>query len=131
MKSSAMRYRGIILSLTLILFILSGIWWSGATRSAFAEEAEYSNALDDLKKDEAFDRNLYPDNLNDYSLQLITVSESESGELFVYVYQPSGQHKNLRASSINLSTDREAFSIRSSSDDSAEPEISFKNYPLR
>ena len=131
MKSSAMRYRSIILSLTLILFILFGIWWGGATRSAFAEEAEYSSALDDLKKDETFDRNLYPDNLNDYSLQLITVSESEAGELFVYVYQPSGQHKNLRASSINISTDREAFSIRSSSDDSAEPEISFKNYPLR
>ena len=118
-------------ALIFVFILILGIWWSGATRSAFAEEAEYSNALDDLKKDEAFDRNLYPDNLNDYSLQLITVSESESGELFVYVYQPSGQHKNLRASSINLSTDREAFSIRSSSDDSAEPEISFKNYPLR
>lgn len=131
MKSSAMRYRGIILSLTLILFILSGIWWGGATRSAFAEEAEYSNALDDLQKDEEFDRNLYPDNLNDYSIQLITVSESESGELFVYVYQPSGQHKNLRASSINLSTDREAFSVRPSSDDSPETEITFKNYPLK
>ena len=118
-------------ALIFVFILILGIWWSGATRSAFAEEAEYSNALDDLKKDEAFDRNLYPDNLNDYSLQLITVSESESGELFVYVYQPSGQHKNLRASSINISTDREAFSIRSSSDDSPEPEITFKNYPLR
>lgn len=131
MKSFVMRYRNIILSLTLILFILFGIWWGGATRSAFAEEAEYSNVLDDLKKDEEFDRNLYPDNLNDYSLQLITVSENETGELFVYVYQPSGQYKNLRASSINLSTDREAFSIGTTSDDSTEPEITFKNYPLR
>lgn len=103
MKSSAMRYRGIILSLTLILFILFGIWWGGATRSAFAEEAKYSNALDDLKKDETFDRNLYPDNLNDYSLQLITVSESEVGELFVYVYQPCQNMHPLIATHINMS----------------------------
>lgn len=96
MKSSAMRYRGIILSLTLILFILFGIWWGGATRSAFAEEAKYSNALDDLKKDETFDRNLYPDNLNDYSLQLITVSESESGELFVHAYNNSAEDERIK-----------------------------------
>lgn len=127
-RNSVIRYAIVLIFLFLLVF---GIWWSGVTRSAFAEENGYSSALADLQKDETFDRNLYPDNLNDYSLQLITIAESEDNELFVYIYQPSGQHKNLRASSINISTDREAFSIRSSSDDSPEPEITFKNYPLR
>ena len=89
--------------LVFILILILGIWRSGATRSAFAEETEYSSALADLQKDETFDRNFYPDNLNDYSIQLITVAESADKELFVYVYQPCQIAYPLTATHINMS----------------------------
>lgn len=71
---------------------------------AYAQDKVYSNVLDDLKKDSVFSEKYYPEKENDYSLQVINVAESVDNELFVYVYQPSGQKKNLRASSINIST---------------------------
>ena len=71
-RNSVIRYAIVLIFLFLLVF---GIWWSGVTRSAFAEENGYSSALADLQKDETFDRNLYPDNLNDYSLQLITIAD--------------------------------------------------------
>lgn len=76
-----------------------------AAPKAFADETkkEYSNVLDDLKKDSTFDTAHYPANDNDYSLQIIQIAESEDKELFVYVYQPSGQTKQLKAVSINIS----------------------------
>ena len=85
---------------------------------AFAE-ASYSDVLDDLSKDESFSTTNYPFGSDDYSLSLIQIAESEDGELFVYVYQPSGKVKDFRASSINIS-----MSPRS---DLSE----FKNYKLR
>lgn len=86
--------------------------------TAFAiSSGEYSNVLDDLKKDESFDIANYPEKLDDYSLQLVQIAES-TNELFVYVYQPSGKFKDLRASSINIST-------------SIGDDVKFKNYSLK
>ena len=62
---------------------------------AFAE-ASYSDVLDDLSKDESFSTTNYPFDSDDYSLSLIQIAESEDGELFVYVYQPSGKVKVSR-----------------------------------
>lgn len=70
---------------------------------AYAQDKVYSNVLDDLKKDTTFNESMYPEIADNYTLSVITVAESEDKELFVYVYQPSGQKKNLRASSINIS----------------------------
>ncbi len=64
----------------------------------------YSNVIDDLKKDSNFDASAYRMNVLDYSLHLIQVAESVDNEVFVYLYQPSGQIVNLTASSINIST---------------------------
>ncbi len=69
----------------------------------FAKDGEYSDVLDDLHKDTTFDASFYPERADDYSLSIITIAESEDKELFVYVHQPSGQAKDLRASSINIS----------------------------
>ena len=73
---------------------------------AFANEAtmEYTNVLDDLKKDEDFNVNDYPAKAGDYSLQVIQIAESVNGELFVYVYQPSNSTKELTATTIRLAT---------------------------
>lgn len=70
---------------------------------AYADNAAYTGVLEDLCKDENFTTTLYPTKSNDYSLQVIQIAESTGKELFVYVYQPSGQAKNLCASSINIS----------------------------
>ena len=85
--------------------------------TAYAESG-YSGVLDDLQKDDSFDESHYPVIADDYSLKLIQIAESTDGELFLYVYQPSGQAKNLIASSINIST-------------TINDEISYRNYKVR
>ena len=73
--------------------------------STYAEsEIEYSSVLDDLHKDENFNEDDYPLIETDYSLQVIQIAESINNELFIYVYQPSGENLNLMATSINIST---------------------------
>lgn len=71
--------------------------------AADSEKKEYSFVSDDLGKDSSFDVSYYPEKADDYSLSVIQLAESEDKELFVYVYQPSGEEKNLRATSINIS----------------------------
>ena len=84
----------------------------------FETKAEgYSGVLQDLQKDKSFQSGNYPLNENDSSLQLIQVAESTEKELFLYVYQPSGETKNFTASSMNLST-------------TINENISFLNYKL-
>lgn len=63
----------------------------------------YTNVLDDLKIDPTFDENQFPSSENNYSLQVLQVSESSANELFVYVYQPCGTFHDVCASSINIS----------------------------
>lgn len=77
---------------------------TAAPVTVFAAETEYTGVLEDLKKDSTFDENQYAANSNDYSLQIIQIAESESNELFIYVYQPSGAGEYWRATSINIST---------------------------
>ncbi len=84
---------------------------------ARAESVTYSGVLDDLKKDTSFKTENYPTKTDDYSLQIIQLAESVNKELFVYVYQPSGKAKDLKASSINIST-------------TINDAISFYNYKL-
>lgn len=71
---------------------------------ARAESITYSGVMEDLKKDTSFNPGNYPTKADDYSLQIIQLAESSDKELFVYVYQPSGEAKNFKASSINIST---------------------------
>lgn len=77
-----------------------------ASVNAEAGEKEYSSVIEDLSKDENFNKDYYTANANDYSLNVIQLAESSDNELFVYVYQPSGSAKNFVASSINLSIKR-------------------------
>ena len=90
------------------LFCVFSAFESFAAPTAFADEAEkeYSNVLDDLKKDSVFKESYYPEKIDDYSLQIIQLAESTEKELFVYVYQPTGITKNFKASSINISVTR-------------------------
>lgn len=113
------KHKKIAALFILILLCTITLWGGISVPTAFAaSDTEYSNVLDDLSKDESFSASYYPVVLDDYSLQVIQIAESVDNELFVYVYQPSGQKKNLCASSINIST-------------TVNDEISYYNYKLR
>ncbi len=90
----------IILGLLLLVVTVTG---GQLIKPAFADTGQYTNVIEDLSKDETFNINHYPMKLKDYSLGVIQIAESENGELFVYVYQPSAQTGNLKATEINMS----------------------------
>ena len=109
-KGIFMKKRILTLILCLALaFIIGGeMLLSAFSLSVSAETTSYTGVLEDLQKDENFNPDNYPalptSDENYYTLEVITVAESENGELFVYVYQPSGSKGNLRATTINIST---------------------------
>lgn len=78
---------------------------------AYAETASYTDVLDDLRKDESFSPALYPEDADDYSLQVIQIAESQDKELFVYVYQPCQIVYPLVATDINMSLSDKVGSI--------------------
>ena len=92
--------------LAVLLFIITAFASGGMAPVYAATSANtvYTNVLDDLTKDNSFKPSNYPEKTDDYSLQIIQLAESSDKDLFVYVYQPSGQNKNLAACSINIST---------------------------
>lgn len=108
------------LSLILVIILIATSLGCAQTGIAFAaSETSYSNVLDDLHVDETFDESAYPSKENDYSLQVIQLAESVDGELLVYVYQPGGNTKELRASSITFARSKDNTT-----------ELSFVNYLL-
>lgn len=90
----------------IVMLVICAIALTGAfipSSVAYAAGTAYSDVLDDLNADESFSEENYPVVADDYSLKVIQVAESVDNELFVYVYQPSGFVKPLKASSINIS----------------------------
>ena len=87
-----------------------------AANVAFAEDKTASDVFEDLSKDSSFNAENYPSNAKDFSLSVMQLAESADKELFVYVYQPSGD--KVKASSINIST-------------TINGDISFFNYSLK
>lgn len=111
---SFIAFFAVLLSL-ITAFVVGGV---DTVYAADSQSTIYSNVLDDLKKDSSFNASYYPEKADDYSLQIIQLAESSDKELFVYVYQPSGQAKKLTACSINIST-------------TINDDISYYNYKLQ
>lgn len=80
----------------------------------------YTDVFDDLSKDESFDPANYPrmtldyylevnsdeDKTNDQAfMEVIQIAESTSGELYIYVYQPTHYELDLKALFVSLSTE--------------------------
>ena len=91
--------------LTLLIGVFSALL--PTTLQASADTTVYTDVLDDLEKDSTFNLQDYPAIADDYSLQVIQVAESTTGELLLYVYQPSNGtlEKDLQGSYINLAVD--------------------------
>ena len=90
------RILTLICIFALIITMGGEVILSALTVSAASEEKQYSNVLDDLKKDSTFDVATYPDDPEDVSVKLIQIAESEDGQLFLYVYQPSNDTIDLK-----------------------------------
>ena len=110
---------------SLLCFALVLVLGGGNFLSAFFVKAEAaveadSIVTDDLRKDASFNADDFPANVEDFSLQVIQVAESESGRLFVYVYRPSSKTADLKASYINMALS-----------EVTEQNPSFSLYPLR
>ena len=83
------------LFLCIVLMLLAIIsCFVGVSYDVFAA-TQGSSVLDDLGKDRAFNASAYPKKRDDYSLKVIHLAESTSGELFLYVYQPSCDDRTI------------------------------------
>ena len=99
-------YKRILWVLAALLLSVLCFFESVHTKTVKADGAEtvYTEVMTDLLKDSSFDVSKYPDDINDTSLQVFQIAESETRELFLYVYQPSHDVKELIANGVNLST---------------------------
>ena len=115
------KIHNFVATLFVILFFVFIFFAGGGVATVYAATSSntlYKNVIDDLKKDSGFKSSNYPENAEDYGLQVIQLAESADKELFIYVYQPSGQTKNFTACSVNIST-------------TINDNISFINYKLQ
>lgn len=68
--------------------------------TAKADEFDYSDVLDDLRRDSTFSVAKYPADNSKNTLQLISISESVFKELFLYVYCPGVNTEEIRAKTL-------------------------------
>lgn len=113
------RYKKYMLFLVFFAVILSFFTqnYNLVLASNINIDGVYSDVLEDLQKSADFNKDTYSFIESDYSLNVIQVAESTDRRLFVYVYQPCANSKNLKASSLNLST-------------SVGDEVDYYNYDL-
>lgn len=76
------------------------LWFTSVAKKV---EVKPSAVIDDLNKDSKFNVNNYPHIADNYGLEIIQIAESNNGELYIYVYQPSDATKDFEAKYINMS----------------------------
>lgn len=100
-----------LLSIALIISCFLTCFLPTTMQVAFASsvnvDAGYSDVLEDLQNDESFNADNYVVNVQDYTLKVIHIAESIDNELFIYVYQPCSPNAELKATSINISTEQD------------------------
>lgn len=79
------------LTLFLVIFLILTSFGSVFTGVAFAAAVpdKYTTVLEDLQKDETFDAAQFPAGDQD-KMDVFQIAESNAGELFLYVYSPTG-----------------------------------------
>lgn len=101
MKRKQLLEKYIYIILVFLMFAVMLIVGLGI-RPTFAH-ADVSKVLNDLKRDPNFKESAYPSKSNDYSVEVIQIAESESGNLYLYTYQPSQATLSFTATKINMS----------------------------
>lgn len=96
-----------IFSITMLFVILFSSLFSivdsSVVKGAIIGSNKYTSVLEDLQTDESFKVEDYPVIIDNYSINVIGISESSDKELFIYTYEPCGDSCNINASSINIS----------------------------
>lgn len=111
-NKSKSLFKNLILFILLILIVISSILISNISGvEVYAAVSEYTDVLVDLQQDEDFNADDYPIDLNDYSINLIQIAESNSGNLYVYTYQPSIS-TDIKATRINMSLSESVVGTR-------------------
>ena len=86
--------------LTALLSVFSPI--SANADMFISSTVDTYTVIQDFSQAENFDMAKYPVVTGDYSLSLIQIAESEKGQLYVYVYRPSGAGAKNYATEIRL-----------------------------
>ena len=89
------------ISIFLILFFVFSFFCFPVT--TYAKELSYSDVLSDLQLDDNFLTSDFKEDDDNYSFEVIQVSESNLGEVYLYVFQPAYKTKPLFATKIRLS----------------------------
>lgn len=97
-KQAKERLYSVILALLLLAVMLVG---GRCISFAFADTPQNTSALTDLQKDSTFNAAEYPDNANDFSIQVIQIAESTNKGLLVYTYQPCQRTTYIVSTEIN------------------------------
>ncbi len=97
------RITQIFLCLALLIVMGGEMLLSAFSITASAVFTKETDVLEDLKVDSSFNEADYPLIEGDYSLKLIQLAESESGDIFLYVYKPSGNTTDIVATEVNMS----------------------------
>lgn len=101
MKITNTYYSRILTLVLCVLLLLSYLCVVPQSAIVYADDSP--TVFDDFSGTD-FNISDYPIKVNDYSLNVIQIAETDNGGLVVYVYQPSGINE-LRATSINIATD--------------------------
>lgn len=94
-----------IASIILAVLMLVSVFTHADLSISKAEESiPYTTADEDLSKADNFDISDYPEDLSDYSVDVVQVALSEDfTDLYIYVYVPSFRLSKRTATSINIS----------------------------
>lgn len=97
------RIFSFMMLLTILFSSFFSITNSSVVNGAILGSGKYTDVLQDLQTDETFNADDYPIIEDNYSVNVIGISESSDKELFIYTYEPCGDTCNIQASSINIS----------------------------
>lgn len=105
MKSKILKIYNLITIVALaVLLCLFCVFGTISSTTVYAAETDVSSTImAELTSDPSFDKELYPDNATDYSLQVFQIGESETKDFYLYVYQPSHNSIDLLGTSVSIS----------------------------
>ncbi len=105
MKSANRTAHAILMFAIALIFIFFQTGGGAVYRTAVSAraESEASSVIKDLTADKSFNFSDYPEELYNFSIEVIQVAESKDGELLIYTYQPCQRAIKLVCSEVNMS----------------------------
>lgn len=99
MKTKILKYSSLIVALVFLCLV----WVLSFGSVPVYAATDDTTVLRELQIDPDFDPAAYPDNPEDYSLQVIQLAEDKDKELYIYVYQPAHNSIDLLGTKVSIS----------------------------